>query len=81
LTDNVGPVQIEVRQDRDGSFDPVIVREGVTPRRRLPPSCCRWSSKGLTAGEVSAHFEHYGASLSKDTISRIADRVLTEMSD
>ena len=27
LTDNVGPVQIEVSRDRDGSFDPVIVRK------------------------------------------------------
>ena len=27
LTDNVGPVQIEVPRDRDGSFDPVIVRK------------------------------------------------------
>ena len=39
-------------------------------------------AKGLTTGEVSAHFEEiYGASLSKDTISRITDRVLTEMTE
>jgi len=39
-------------------------------------------AKGLTTGEVSAHFEEiYGASLSKDTISRMTDRVLTEMAE
>lgn len=39
-------------------------------------------AKGLTTGEVSAHFEEiYGASLSKDTISRITDRVLAEMAE
>jgi len=40
------------------------------------------SAKGLTTGEISAHFaEIYGASLSKDTISRITDRVVAEMAE
>jgi len=35
------------------------------------------SAKGLTTGEISAHLaEVYGASVSKDTISAITDRVL-----
>ena len=39
-------------------------------------------AKGLTTGEISAHFEEiYGASVSKETISRITDRVLEEMAD
>ena len=34
------------------------------------------TAKGLTTGEISAHFaEIYGASVSKETISRITDRV------
>jgi transposase-like protein len=38
-------------------------------------------AKGLTTGEISAHFaEVYGASISKDTISRITDAVVEEMS-
>ena len=37
-------------------------------------------AKGLTTGEISAHFaEVYGASVSKDTVSRITDRVVEEM--
>ena len=37
-------------------------------------------AKGLTTGEVSAHFaEIYGASVSRETISRITDRVIEEM--
>jgi len=36
--------------------------------------------KGLTTGEISAHFaEICGASVSKETISRITDRVIEEM--
>ena len=39
-------------------------------------------AKGLTTGEISAHFaEIYGAWVSKETISRITDKVLEEMTD
>ncbi|EUA55804.1 transposase, Mutator family protein [Mycobacterium intracellulare 1956] len=39
-------------------------------------------AKGLTTGEISAHFaEIYGASVSKETISRITDKVIDEMND
>ena len=37
-------------------------------------------AKGLTTGEMSAHFrEVYGAFIYKDTVSRITDKVLEEM--
>lgn len=39
-------------------------------------------AKRLTTGEISAHFaELYGASVSKETISRITDKVIEEMND
>ena len=38
--------------------------------------------KGLTSGEISEHFAGvYGVSVSKDTISRITDKVIEEMND
>ena len=44
--------------------------------------CCRSAPEGLTTGEISAHLaEVYGASVSKDTISVITDRVLGEIAD
>ncbi|MDX6201104.1 MAG: putative transposase, partial [Frankiales bacterium] len=40
------------------------------------------TARGLTTGEVSAHFaEVYGASVGKDTISRITDAVLEAMTE
>ena len=82
LTDNVGPVEIEVPRDRDGSFDPVIVKKRQRRLGGVDTIVLSLVAKGLTTGEVSAHFEEiYGASLSKDTISKITDRVLTEMAD
>lgn len=39
-------------------------------------------AKGLTTGEVAAHLaEVYGTEVSRDTISRITDRVLGEMAE
>jgi putative transposase len=38
------------------------------------------TAKGLTTGEIAAHFaDIYGATVSKDTISRITDKVVGEM--
>ena len=37
-------------------------------------------ARGLTTGEISAHFAQiYGASVSRETISRITDKVIEEM--
>ena len=37
-------------------------------------------AEGLTTREISAHFaEIYGASVSRETISRITDKVIEEM--
>jgi len=80
LTDNVGPVTVEVPRDRDSTFDPVIVKKRQRRLGGVDTIVLSLVAKGLTTGEVSAHFEEiYGASLSKDTISRITDRVIGEM--
>ena len=40
------------------------------------------TAKGLTNGEIAAHFaEIYGATVSKDAISRITDKVVGEMAE
>ena len=40
------------------------------------------TARGLTTGEIAAHFaEVYGARVSKDTISRITDKVCEEMTE
>ena len=76
----VGPVQIEVPRDRDGSFEPVIVRRRQRRLDGIDSIVLSLTARGLTTGEVAAHFaEVYGAKVSKDTISRITDKVLEQM--
>ena len=82
LTDNVGPLEIDVPRARDSTFNPVIVAKRQRRLGGVDTIVLSLVAKGLTTGEVSAHFEEiYGASLSKDTISRITDRVLQKMTE
>ncbi len=81
LTD-VGPVEIEVPRDRDGSFEPQLVKKRQRRLTGVDEMVISLVAKGLTTGEVSAHMaEVYGADVSRDTISRITDRILEEMGD
>jgi putative transposase len=80
LTDAVGPVEIEVPRDRDGTFAPVVVAKRQRRLSDVDTVVLSLYAKGLTTGEISAHFaEIYGASVSKDTVSRITDAVLEDM--
>src|SRR5215212_4376249 len=78
----VGPVEIEVPRDRDGSFEPVIVRKRQRRLDGIDAIVLSLTARGLTTGEVAAHFaDVYGAKVSKDTISRITDKVIEEMAE
>lgn len=82
LTEASGPVDIEVPRDRAGTFEPQIVKKRQRRLEGVDQVVLSLYAKGLTTGEISAHFaEIYGASVSKETISRITDRVLEEMQD
>jgi transposase-like protein len=80
LTDACGEVDIDVPRDRDGTFEPVIVAKRQRRLTDVDEVVLSLYAKGLTTGEISAHFaDVYGASVSKDTVSRITDRVIEEM--
>ena len=80
LTDAAGEIEIEVPRDRDGTFEPVIVKKRQRRLSDVDEVVLSLYAKGLTTGEISAHFaDVYGASVSKDTVSRITERVIEEM--
>jgi putative transposase len=80
LTESTGEVAIEVPRDRQGTFEPQIVKKRQRRLSGVDEIVLSLYAKGMTTGEISAHFaEIYGASVSKETISRITDKVLEEM--
>ncbi len=82
LTETTRPVPIEVPRDRDGSFEPQIVKKRQRRLTGVDEIVLSLYAKGLTTGEISTHFaEIYGASVSKETVSRITDKVVAEMQE
>jgi transposase-like protein len=77
-----GPVEIDVPRDQEGSFEPAIVRKRQRRLTGVDDIVLSLTARGLTTGEIAAHFaEVYGATVSKDTISRITDKVIEEMTE
>lgn len=82
LTESVGHVTIDSPRDRDGTFKPQIVKKRQRRLTGVDEMVLSLYSKGLTTGEISAYFDDiYGASVSKETVSRITDKVIEEMTD
>jgi transposase-like protein len=82
LSDAVGEVEITVPRDREATFEPQIVKKRQRRLHDVDEIVLSLYAKGLTTGEISAHFaEIYGASVSKETVSRITDKVITEMQE
>ena len=82
LTESTGEVGIEVPRDRAGTFEPQIVKKRQRRLTGVDEIVLSLYAKGLTTGEISAHFaEIYGASVSRETISRITDKVIEEMTE
>ncbi|CAM5347212.1 hypothetical protein SGLAM104S_04059 [Streptomyces glaucescens] len=78
----VGPVEIAVPRDRDGSFEPKIVKKRQKRLTGVDEMVISLAAKGLTTGEVQAHLaEVYGAEVSRQTISTITDKVLEGMAE
>ena len=78
----IGPVEIEVPRDTNSSFEPQIVKKRQRRLSGIDEIVLSLTAKGLTTGEIAAHFaDIYGARVSKDTISRITDKVIAEMAE
>ena len=79
---DVGPVEIDVPRDRDGSFEPQLVRKRQRRLEGVENMVLSLSAKGLTHGEICAHLQQvYGVEVSKQTITTITDKVIDGMTE
>jgi putative transposase len=80
LTESAGEVSVDVPRDRDGTFEPRIVKKRQRWLTWDDEIVLSLYAKGLTTGEISAHFAGiYGASVPDETVSRITAEVTEEM--
>jgi transposase-like protein len=82
ISDAAGEVGIDVPRDRESTFEPQIVKKRQRRLSEVDEIVLSLYAKGMTTGDISAHFaEIYGSSVSKETVSRITDKVVAEMQD
>ena len=78
----IGQVELDVPRDTNSTFEPQIVKKRQRRLTGIDEIVLSLTAKGLTTGEIAAHFNDvYGATVSKDTISRITDKVIDEMTE
>src|ERR1700721_1763190 len=77
---DVGPVELRMPRDREGTFESVTVPKHVRRLEGLGANVLSLYAKGLTTGEIQAHLaEIYDTEVSRETISKITDAVVPDM--
>ena len=79
---NDGALPIDVPRDREGSFEPELIKKGQTRIDGVDDKIIGLYAAGLSTRDIRAHLEEvYGLRVSADLISRVTDAVLEEVSD
>jgi transposase-like protein len=82
LRTEVGDVELQVPRDRNGTFDPQIVRKGQTRLDGFNERIIALYARGLSTRDIRAHLrEMYQVEVSPDLISRVTDGVLEELQE
>src|SRR6266496_227943 len=81
ITDH-GKVPIDAPRDRDGSFEPQIVRKRQRRFQGFDDKILALYSRGLSVRDIRAHLQEiYGVEVSLDLISRATDAVMDDVRD
>ena len=80
VTTDIGPVDLQMPRDREGSFEPATVPKHTRRLEGLGANVISLYAKGLTTGEIQQHLEEiYGTQVSRETVSKITDQILPDM--
>lgn len=80
VTTDSSQVEIEVPRDREGSFEPRLVRKRQTRLPGFDEKVISMYARGMTVREIRGHLEElYGIGVSPDLISRVTAEVLDEV--
>jgi len=78
-TDN-GEININVPRDRNGEFEPLLVKKRQTRLSGLNEQILALYAKGMTVRDIETFLEErYGTNVSKDLISKVTDGILDEV--
>jgi len=76
----LGPVGVKTPRDRDGSFEPQLVKKRQTRLAGLDDRVLDLYAGGMSVRDIAAHLSGlYGVEVGRDTISRVTDAVLEDV--
>ena len=77
-----GTVGIDVPRDRDASFEPIVIPKGSKDISGIEDKVLAMYARGMSQRDISQTIDEiYGFQISADTVSKITDRVLTELKE
>ena len=80
LSTEHGPVDVRTPRDRDGSFEPKLVRKRQRRFEGFDEKILALYSRGMSTRDIEAHLrELYGVSVGRDLISRVTDAVMDDV--
>jgi putative transposase len=80
LQTELGPVEVNTPRDRQGSFEPQLVRKRQTRLAGLDDRVLGLYAGGMSVRDIARHLtELYGTEIGRDTISRVTDAVLEDI--
>jgi len=82
LKGELGEIPIKVPRDRNGEFDPQIIKKHQTRFDGFDEKILSLYSRGMTTRDIQAHLkELYGVDVSPDLISTVTDSVIQEVTE
>jgi len=79
---NYGKLDIQVHRDREGEFEPSVVKKDQTDLSSIEDQVLSMYAKGMTTRDIEKHLESlYGVDASPELISRITDRIIPLISE
>jgi transposase-like protein len=77
-----GKTEIAVPRDRNGEFEPQVIRKYKTTASELEDQIIAMYAKGLSTRDIEAHIRDiYGVNISPTLVSRITDKIMPEIAE
>lgn len=78
----LGPVQLDLARDRNGTFEPQLIPKGSRRLAGFDDQIIALYAGGMTVRDIKRHLKRmYGADVSPELISRVTDGVVAELNE
>ncbi|MBQ1022770.1 IS256 family transposase [Micromonospora sp. C95] len=79
---DLGPVGLKIPRDRQGEFEPQVIRKHSRRVAGFNEMILSLYAKGLTTGEIQSHLaEVYDADVSRELVSKVTDAVVEDLTN